>query len=69
MANETNEEKVKRIKELFDLAGDALEEARVLSEGVKNEHDYSISIYYEGPEYGMGGYLRDGEWNASAGSC
>lgn len=69
MANETNEEKVKRIKELFDLARDALEEARVLSEGVKNERGYSFSIYYEGPLYDMGGHLCDGEWNASSGSC
>ena len=69
MANETNEEKVKRIKELLDLAGNALEEARELSQGVTNERGYSLSVYFEGPDYSMSGHLCDGEWNASSGSC
>lgn len=40
-----------------------LEEARVLS---GNNTGY---FYFSGPRYGMGGWLENGEWRASSGSC
>lgn len=68
----SNERKA-QIQALISEAADKLEEARVLSEGLERESQSSWtkyeSFYYDGPEYGMGGSLSNGEWSASSGSC
>lgn len=66
--------KVKNIQALIDQAEGLLEEARELSEGLEDEGALQSwkrfpAFYIDGPTYGMGGTLKNGEWEASSESC
>ena len=56
-------EKELKIRALIEEADACLAEAAELAEGAGG------SFYFEGPDYGMGGWLRNGAWEASSQSC
>lgn len=51
------------INALLSEAAAALEKARELAASTND------SFYFEGPTYGMGGWIESGEWQASSHSC
>ncbi|USV41088.1 hypothetical protein [Xanthomonas phage BUDD] len=68
------ETKVKNIQALIDQAEELLEEARDLSDGLEDEGAMQSwkrfpSFRINGPTYGMGGSLQNGEWFASSEQC
>lgn len=68
------ESRKKRIEQLIGEAEGLLEEARELSDGLFDEGatrswQAKPSFNFDGPAYGMGGSLKDGEWFASSQSC
>jgi hypothetical protein len=60
MSNNKNHEEITR---LLEEAAANLQKAKYLAE------EDNKSYYWEGPTYGMGGWISSGEWEASSHSC
>lgn len=60
----TETDKRAQIKAFLAEADAKIEAARSLAaaEGIDN-------VYWDGPTYGMGGWITSGEWAASSNSC
>lgn len=66
----TEKQKMDQIRNLISKAENLLEEARSLSVNLEpDKYGGKPSFTFNGPAYGMGGWVGNGEWQASSESC